>query len=107
MDKLSNTIVIEMEVYNEKRGGNPRGNRPGLLRLCRGALAPPYIRVLLLSRNRFAAEQYFSSRFLAGPGKVEGAIDTPERHYSKGDVRFLPAHAADHERSDQVEEHDD
>src|SRR5579862_6706656 len=54
--------------------------------------------------RRFAGEYCLAALGLAGFGEVEGPVDTPEGANAKGDIRFLHAHAADRERSDQVEQ---
>src|SRR5947207_4218564 len=65
---------------------------------------PPRTRVLhfdFLRSVHVNSLALFSARAL----EVNQTVNTPNSAYRQGDIRLTPAHAGDHERSDQVEQH--
>ena len=59
-----------------------------------------------LGFNRFA-EEYFLTFCLTAFHEVDGAVNAPQCYNNKSDVRFLPTHASNRERPNEVKEHDD
>ena len=67
----------------------------------------PLVRCILSlgSIGRLLLQEHRPVNHCAAFPEVDHPVDAPQRRHPQGDIRLLPAHPADRERADQVEQH--